>query len=92
MSGVIAVGDTFGELRENVSEAVDLYLQTAKEFGDPIPKALSEEFKLAFKFDTETLLVWLSGVMSQKGLSEITNMNESLISQYAHGIKKPGHK
>jgi predicted RNase H-like HicB family nuclease len=90
--GIIAVGDIFNELRENVAEAVDLYLQTCNEFGDPIPEALSGKYKLAFKFDTETFLEWLSGVMSQKGLSEIANINESLISQYAHGVKKPGPK
>ncbi|MBW8331263.1 MAG: helix-turn-helix transcriptional regulator [Prolixibacteraceae bacterium] len=35
---------------------------------------------------------WLSKVMSQKGLSDIADMNESLVSQYANGIKKPGPK
>ena len=30
--------------------------------------------------------------MSQKGLSDIADMNESLVSQYANGIKKPGPK
>ena len=30
--------------------------------------------------------------MSQKGLSEIAGMNESLISQYATGIKSTGTK
>ena len=90
--GVISVGVTFNELRENVAEAVDLYLETCKEFGDPISEALTGKYKLVFKFDTETFLEWLSGVMSQKGLSEIANINESLISQYAHGVKKPGPK
>jgi predicted RNase H-like HicB family nuclease len=90
--GVIAVGDTFSELRANMSEAVDLYLQTSKEFDDPIPNVLSGEFELTYKFDTQTFLDWLSRIMSQKGLSEIANMNESLISQYANGIKKPGQK
>jgi predicted RNase H-like HicB family nuclease len=92
VSGIMAAGDTFNGLRGNVSEAVDLYLQTCKEFGDPIPEIFSDGFQLAFKFDIETFFDWLSGVMSQKGLSEIANMNEILISQYAHGVKKPGPK
>lgn len=92
VSGIITVGDTFNELRQNVAEAVDLYLQACGEFGDPIPEALSGKYRLVFKFDTETFLEWLSGIMSQKGLSEIANINESLISQYAHGVKKPGPK
>jgi predicted RNase H-like HicB family nuclease len=92
VDGIIAVGDTFNELRENLSKAVDLYLQTCREFGEPIPEVLAGEFQMTFKFDIETLFEWLSGIMSQKGLSEIANMNESLISQYAHGVKKPGPK
>lgn len=90
--GIVSVGDTFNELRENISEAVKLYVDTGKEFGDPLPEKLSSEYFIEFKFDIETLLDWLSGVMSQKGLAEIAHINESLISQYAHGSKKPGPK
>ena len=90
--GVVSVGDTFNELRKNMEEAITLYLEASNEFGDKIPDILSEEYKLAFRFDIQTFMEWLSKVMSQKGLSDIAGMNESLISQYANGFKNPGPK
>ena len=90
--GVVSVGDTFNELRKNVEDAITLYLEASSEFGDKIPDILSEEYKLAFRFDIQTFMEWLSKVMSQKGLSDIAGMNESLISQYANGFKNPGPK
>ena len=90
--GVASVGDTFNELRENIQEAVDLYLETSRQFGDNLPEIFSEEYQLVFKFDIQTFMEWLSKVMSQKGLSDIAGMNESLISQYANGVKNPGPK
>jgi predicted transcriptional regulator len=30
--------------------------------------------------------------LKQKGLADIANINQTLISQYAHGVKKPGTK
>ncbi|HEY3372311.1 MAG TPA: type II toxin-antitoxin system HicB family antitoxin [Prolixibacteraceae bacterium] len=90
--GIASVGDTFNELRENVQEALVLYLETSRQFGDSLPEILSEEYQLAFKFDIQTFMEWLPKVMSQKGLSDIAGMNESLISQYAHGVKNPGPK
>lgn len=90
--GVVSVGDTFNELRNNIQEAIALYIETSIEFGDTIPEVLSMEYQLSFRFEIQTLMEWLSKVMSQKGLSDIADMNESLVSQYANGIKKPGPK
>jgi predicted RNase H-like HicB family nuclease len=37
LPGCIAHGDTDSKALENVKEAIELWLKTAKEFGDPIP-------------------------------------------------------
>lgn len=90
--GIASVGDTFSELRENIKEAVVLYLEVAKEYGDKIPSQLQGEYSLEYKFDIQTFMEWMTKVMSQRGLSEVASINESLLSQYAHGIKRPGPK
>jgi len=90
--GVATAGDTFSELRENVNEAISLYLETANEYRDKIPDILQGEYTVEFKFDIQPFMEWMTKVMSQRGLSEIANMNESLLSQYASGKKKPGPK
>ena len=73
-------------------EAIVLYKETYLEFNEPIPDAIRGKYELDFKFDIRAFLQWISKVMSQRGLSEIAGMNESLISQYASGLKNPGTK
>lgn len=90
--GIASVGDTFNELRENMKEAIDLFLDVSKEYGDKIPVVLKGEYSLEFKFDIGAFMDWMSKVMSQRGLAEVASINESLLSQYAHGVKKPGPK
>jgi predicted RNase H-like HicB family nuclease len=92
IDGIITVGDTFTELRGNMEEAIDVFLETSKEFNDEIPEILSGDYSLNFKFDVQTFFEWLSKSMTQKGLSDIAEMNETLISQYSTGVKKPGPK
>ena len=38
LPGCIAHGDTQGSALENINEAISLWLDTAREFGDPIPE------------------------------------------------------
>jgi predicted RNase H-like HicB family nuclease len=92
LTGIASVGDTLNEIRENIREALGLYVETSQEYGDPVPEILKGDYSLVFKFDFQSFLQWMSSVMSQRGLAEIASMNESLISQYASGIKKPGPK
>ena len=40
----------------------------------------------------EGFFEWFSGIMTKSGVARITNMNQSLVSQYVNGIKKPGPK
>lgn len=90
--GIATAADSYTELRENVNEAISLYLETAQEYGDEIPEVIKGEYSIEFKFDIQAFMEWMTGIMSQRGLSEIANMNESLLSQYASGKKKPGPK
>ncbi|MEL7586938.1 MAG: type II toxin-antitoxin system HicB family antitoxin [Prolixibacteraceae bacterium] len=90
--GVATAADTYSELRENVQGAINLYVETANEYKEEIPDILKSEYIIEFKFDIQPFMEWMSKVMSQRGLSEIANMNESLLSQYASGKKKPGPK
>ena len=90
--GVASVADTFGEVRDQMGEAVHLLLETARLYRDPIPEVLRGDYLLEFKLDIQTFMQWMTKVISQRGLSEIAQINKSLISQYASGIKKPSPK
>lgn len=90
--GVATAADAFSELRENVKEAINLYVETANEYKEKVPDILKAEYAVEFKFEIQPFMEWMTKVMSQRGLSEIAKMNESLLSQYASGKKKPGPK
>ena len=38
LPGCSAHGKTYNEALDNVNEAIELWINTAKEFGDPIPE------------------------------------------------------
>ena len=47
LSGCMAHGDTQEAALMNVNQAMDLWIDTAKEFGDPIPEPKGERLMLA---------------------------------------------
>ena len=47
LSGCVAHGDTQEQAPEHISQAADLWLETAREFGDPIPEPKGERLMLA---------------------------------------------
>jgi predicted RNase H-like HicB family nuclease len=92
IDGIITVGDTMAEVKTNMQESIDCFVEACKDYEDEIPEALQGEYILKLKLDVDTFFEWLSKAMTQKGLSQIAGMNESLISQYSTGLKKPGQK
>ena len=92
LDGCIAVGETIQEVKNSITQAVEFHLEGMEEDDDEIPEVFAGRYKLVFEFDIETLFEWLSGVLTKKGVSKLTDMNQSLISQYANGIKEPGPK
>ena len=47
LPGCVAHGDTQEAALRNVNQAMDLWLDTAREFGDPIPEPKGERLMLA---------------------------------------------
>ncbi len=47
LPGCAAHGDTHEAALRNVNQAMDLWLATAREFGDPIPEPKGERLMLA---------------------------------------------
>ena len=47
LPGCMAHGDTQKTALENIGQAVELWLATAREFGDPIPEPKGERLMLA---------------------------------------------
>ena len=47
LSGCMAHGDTQEAALKNINEAIGLWIDTAKEFGDPIPEPKGQRLMLA---------------------------------------------
>jgi predicted RNase H-like HicB family nuclease len=73
-------GETFEELKTNLLEAVNL---TFEEMG--FVYSIEE---IRFEYDLESFFDFYK-VINAKALSERIGMNQSLLSQYIKGIKKP---
>ncbi|MFW6246428.1 MAG: type II toxin-antitoxin system HicB family antitoxin [Tangfeifania sp.] len=73
-------GETFEELKKMIVEAVNLAFED-------IPLVYNED-DLQFEFELESFFDFYK-VINAKALSERIGMNQSLLSQYIKGIKKP---
>lgn len=92
LDGCVATGDSLDETKQRIVEAVEFHLDGMKEEGLEIPESFQNDYHFSYKIDIESLFDWFSGVLTKSGVSKLTGMNPSLLSQYASGIKKPSSK
>ncbi len=89
VSGIGVVGDTIEEIDKNIREAVDFYIDTAREDGSRIPEQLQGDFDFDFVMDAETLLNYFDGILGKPALEKITGINQKQLWHYASGMRKP---
>ena len=81
---VFTTGKDFEELKANMLEALNLYLDYSE-------KKLVTAENIITKIDLPSFFEFYS-VINAKALSKRINMNESLLSQYVTGKKEPSEK
>ena len=81
---VFTTGKDFEELKANMLEALNLYLDFSE-------KKLVTAESIITKIDLPSFFEFYS-VINAKALSKRINMNESLLSQYVTGKKEPSEK
>ena len=92
LEGCVVTGATIQDIKKNVNETVAFHLEGMKDEQLEIPDVFEGEYEYEFKIDVNSLFEWFSGILTKSGLARLTGMNQSLISQYANGIKKPSAK
>ena len=88
LPGCISYGKTIGEIIENSKEVVKEYIEVAKESGDPLPNLIKGEFKFEYKADIKSFFKEFEYV-SMSAVAKRSNINASLLRQYASGKKNP---
>lgn len=86
---VVAVTGTFADLKKEIAESIEFYIDCAKEDGEVYPAVFDREYELVYKFDMESLLSFYEKVISRAALGRITGINERQLSHYACGRSKP---
>ena len=85
--GIYGAGDTVAATRENIQEAIRLI----KEYNSPdqIPDILKGEYEIVYKYDTQSLLQYYSGILTNAALERLTGINQKQLWNYANGLSKP---
>ena len=90
LDGVVATGATIAEIKANLIDAVDDYIETCKEFGCELPEGLKEnDFSIDFQMDVKSLLTIYNGIFTKAGLERITGINQKQLWHYANGSSVP---
>ena len=62
---IVAVTGDFSELKKELFESVDFYVECAKADGDVYPEVLNQEYEFEYKFDVESLLFFYEKILSK---------------------------
>ncbi|MCO5230525.1 MAG: hypothetical protein M9958_05140 [Chitinophagales bacterium] len=86
INGIYGAGDTVNECKQSILDAIE----TVKTFNEnQIPNELKGDYELVYQFDTESLLNYFKGVLSNPAIERLTGINQKQIHQYSTGLKKP---
>ncbi len=88
IDGIVATGHSVDEIKSNMVEAIEFYIETCEEMGLEIPEQL-QEYNLVFKMDTKCVLAFYYGIFTKAGLSRLTGINQKQLWHYASGTSSP---
>lgn len=89
LDGVVATGATIAEIKANLLDAVDEYIETCKENGMDIPEELQGEYNIDFSMDVKSLLNLYDKIFSKSGLERLSGINQKQLWHYANGKSVP---
>ena len=89
LPGCVMTGSCVDEIRNDLSGVIELHLEGMKEDGIRMPVIFDSEYQVIYSYDVETFLSYYNKIFTRRALSRITGINESLLSQYASGLKHP---
>jgi len=92
LPGCISTGITITDIKSNIQVAIDFHIEGMRMENITIPEKFDGKFELTYKMDVSSLFEWFSGILTKAGVSKLTGMNQSLISQYVSGSKSPSSK
>jgi hypothetical protein len=83
------MGNTAETAKLDMRQQMEFFRKTAIEDNFSYPDFLDENFEIVYKFDTESLLEYYSGILSLSGLEKITGIHQKQLWNYLHRKSKP---
>lgn len=81
------MGDTSEDAKKDMISQMTFYRDSAKEDGTSYPDWLDGDYEIVYKFDTQSLLEYYSGILSLSGLEKVTGIHQKQLWAYLHGQK-----
>lgn len=88
--GIYAAGDTVADAKADVLEAIRLIKENLPE--EQWPEPIKGEFDIVWHYDTQSLLKYYQGIISNAALERLTGINKKQLWNYANGVSKPREK
>jgi len=89
LDGIVATGSTIDGIKQNLTEAINTFIETCKECGCKVPEAISEDYDIHFKMDISSFLGIYTGIFTKSGLERLTGINQKQLWHYANGKSTP---
>lgn len=89
IDGVVATGSTMDEIKANLLDALDDYVETCGELGCAVPDELAGDYSIEFSMDVKSLLTLYQRIFTKSGLERLTGINQKQLWHYANGSSVP---
>ena len=87
--GIYGAGNTVEEAKQNVLEGLHLFIKYNK---DNLPEILQDEYNIEYHFDVHSFLKHYSNVFTKSALQRMTGINQTQLTHYVSGFRKPSYK
>jgi predicted RNase H-like HicB family nuclease len=83
------MGNTAEAAKADMRQQMAFFKKSAIEDNFSYPDFLDGDFEIVYRFDTQSLLAYYSGILSLSGLEKITGIHQKQLWNYLHGKSKP---
>jgi len=87
--GIYGAGNTVEEAKQNVIEGLNLFLKYNE---DNLPEMLQVDYAIEYHFDVPSFLKHYSTVFTKSALQRMTGINQTQLTHYVSGFRKPSKK
>jgi predicted RNase H-like HicB family nuclease len=83
--GIYGAGENVAVTKENIMKGLELFIKITPE----LPDILKADYEIEYHFDVPSFLTYYSAIFSKSALERITGINQTQLSHYVSGFRKP---